>query len=58
MKLIHRKAMKVLWLNPLAGSGDWQPEVRGMKAALPYVDALLPFHNVESLRSMVNTMRL
>lgn len=58
MKQIHRKALKVLWLNPLAGSGDWQPEVRGMKAALPYVDALLPFHNIESLSTMVNTMKL
>ena len=58
MKQIHRKALKVLWLNPLAGSGDWQPEVRGMKAALPYVDALLPFHNVDSLKAIVNTIRL
>lgn len=58
MKLIHRKALKVLWLNPLAGSGDWQPEVRGMKAALPHIDALLPFHNVDSLRTMINDMKL
>jgi len=58
MKQIHRKALKVLWLNPLAGSNDWQPEVRGMKAALPYVDALLPFHNVESLREVVQGIRI
>ncbi|MFK7981589.1 MAG: VWA domain-containing protein [Saprospiraceae bacterium] len=58
MKQIHRKAMKVLWLNPLAGSGDWQPEVRGMKAALPYVDALLPFHNVESLKKIVQKVNI
>jgi len=56
MKLIHRKALKILWLNPLAGSGDWQPEVRGMKAALPYVDALLPFHNIGSLQEMVKKL--
>ena len=53
MRLIHRKALKVLWLNPLAGSGDWEPEVGGMKASMPYVDALLPFYNMESLRGMV-----
>ena len=58
MKLIHRKALKVLWLNPLAGSGDWQPAVRGMKAALPYVDALLPFHNVDSLREVVGGLKI
>ena len=56
MKKIHRKALKVLWLNPLAGSSDWQPEVRGMKAAMPYIDALLPFYNVESLREVVNKL--
>jgi len=58
MKQIHRKALKVLWLNPLAGSGDWEPEVRGMKAALPYVDALLPFHNVDSLREVVRDLKI
>lgn len=58
MKKIHRKSLKTLWLNPLAGSGDWQPEVRGMKAALPYVDALLPFHNMESLRKVVRNLKV
>lgn len=58
MKSIYRKALKVLWLNPLAGSGDWKPEVRGMKAAMPYLDALLPFYNLESLRSVVDKLRL
>lgn len=52
MKQLHRKALKVLWLNPLAGSQDWQPEVIGMKAALPYIDALIPFHSTESLRKI------
>ncbi len=52
MKRIHRKALKVIWLNPLAASQDWQPEVVGMKAALPFVDALIPFHSAESLRAM------
>lgn len=58
MKKIQRRSLKVLWLNPLAGSADWQPEVQGMKAALPYIDALLPFHGVESLRNVVRDIRL
>ncbi|MEO1261317.1 MAG: VWA domain-containing protein [Bacteroidota bacterium] len=53
MKIIHRRSLKVLWLNPLAGNVSWQPEVQGMKAAMPYVDALLPFHGVESLREVI-----
>ncbi len=58
MKLLHRKAMKVVWLNPLAGNANWQPEVRAMKAALPYIDLLLPFHNIESLRAVVRNWRM
>ncbi|HFA47873.1 MAG TPA: VWA domain-containing protein [Bacteroidetes bacterium] len=58
MRHIHRRSMKVLWLNPLAGSAEWTPEVQGMKAALPFVDVLLPFHGVESLREVVAKMKL
>ncbi|MEZ4884464.1 MAG: VWA domain-containing protein [Chitinophagales bacterium] len=57
MRFLHRKALKVLWLNPLAGSSDWTPEVVGMKAAMPYIDLLLPFHNLESLERVVKEMR-
>ena len=55
MKIIHRKSLQVLWLNPLAGSDTWKPEVQGMKAALPYVDAMLPFYNIESLRNVIRS---
>jgi len=57
MKKIYRKAMKVVWLNPLAGSSNWQPEVLGMKTAMPYIDALLPFHNVETLQEVVKSLK-
>lgn len=57
MKLLHRKALKVLWLNPLAGNADWQPEVRAMKAALPYIDLLVPFYDLDSLRTVVREWR-
>ena len=50
MKHISRRSLKVLWLNPLAGNPDWTPQVAGMKAAMPFVDALLPFHGTESLQ--------
>ena len=58
MKKIQRKALKVIWLNPLAGFGNWKPEVKGMQAALPFIDALLPFHNIESLKEMVRTLKI
>lgn len=58
MKLIHRKSLQTIWLNPLAGNHNWKPEVQGMKAAMPYVDVLLPFVNLESLREAVRNVRI
>jgi len=47
---IRRRAAKIVWLNPLLGSPDYQPLTQGMVAALPHVDAFLPAHNLDSLR--------
>ncbi len=57
MAKIHRKAARVIWLNPLAGSADFQPTVRGMAAAWPYIDVFAPVHNVESLRQLVSHLK-
>ncbi len=58
MHFLHRRAMKVIWLNPLAGSAEWAPEVAGMKAALPYVDLLLPLGEIKSLQKVVKDIKL
>jgi uncharacterized protein len=50
---IHRKAGKVIWLNPLAGNPAYTPTTAGMAAALPYIDVFLPAHNAESLRNIL-----
>lgn len=57
MRTIQRKAGKVIWLNPLAGSTAFEPTVKGMQAAWPYIDVFAPAHNVESLRSIVQWLR-
>ena len=57
MRKIHRKSGKVIWLNPLAGNPDYEPTVKGMQAALPYIDVFAPMHNVESLRKVVKEIR-
>ena len=51
MSTIYKKAKKVIWLNPLAGSHNFAPEVLGMKTALPYIDVLASAHNLESLKT-------
>ncbi len=57
MKSIHKKARKVIWLNPLAGHADFSPDVIGMKAALPYIDVLAPAHNLDSLQKVLHLLR-
>ncbi len=53
MRAIRRRARRVLWLNPLAGDPRYQPTARAMAAALPYVDQLLPAHDLESLERLL-----
>ena len=50
MKKIKGQSKKVIWLNPLASSANFAPEVQGLKAALPYIDALLPATNIKDLK--------
>lgn len=50
MTAIHRQASRIIWINPLAGSPGYQPSVRGLQAALPYIDVFVAAYDVESLR--------
>jgi len=38
MRALRRRARRVVWLNPFAGSPGYTPTSRGMRAALPHVD--------------------
>jgi uncharacterized protein with von Willebrand factor type A (vWA) domain len=53
MRAIQRRALGVVWLNPLAGDRRYEPTARAMAAALPYIDHLLPAHNLESLQRLL-----
>jgi uncharacterized protein with von Willebrand factor type A (vWA) domain len=53
MRAIRAEAKKVIWLNPLMGDSRYEPEARGMRAALPFVDHLAPAHNIESLERLL-----
>ena len=46
---LQRSCHRLIWLNPLLGSPNYQPLTRGMQAAMPYVDDFLPVHNLNSL---------
>ncbi len=49
---LQRSCFRLIWLNPLLGSPDYEPLTRGMQAALPFIDDFLPAHNLASLESL------
>jgi uncharacterized protein with von Willebrand factor type A (vWA) domain len=49
---IHRRARRVVWLNPLLGTPGYEPLTRGMQAALPHIDVFAPAHDLESLAQL------
>ncbi len=57
LRTMRRRAGKVIWLNPLLGSPDYQPLTQGMQAALPEIDAFLPAHNLESFRALARHLK-
>ena len=52
MRLLHRVAHNVIWLNPLKGDARYRPLQRGMAAALPFVDVFMAGHNLASLEQL------
>ena len=50
---LSRSVHRLIWLNPLAGRAGYRPETRGMRAALPHIDHLLPASTVDDLAGLV-----
>jgi uncharacterized protein len=56
MARLRRRCHRLVWLNPLLGAASYEPLTRGMQAALPFVDAFLPVHNLASLEQLAATL--
>lgn len=56
MRRFHGRVRKVIWLNPMLGMQNYQPATAGMQAALPWVDAFLAAHNLESLLELEHAL--
>ncbi len=56
MARLQRTAYRVVWLNPLAADPRYEPLTRGMRAALPHVDRLLPGNSIASLEALAELM--
>ena len=58
LRVVHRRAGRVIWLNPLLGNPTYRPLTRGMQAALPHVDVFAPAHNLASLEALARHLAL
>lgn len=56
MARLGRLAHRVVWVNPLKGFAGYQPLARGMRAALPHLDAFLPGHDLASLEDLAELL--
>jgi uncharacterized protein len=56
MERLSRVAHRIVWVNPLKGSPEYEPLARGMAAALPHVDRFLAGHNLRSLEELVQVL--
>jgi uncharacterized protein with von Willebrand factor type A (vWA) domain len=56
IRRLKASASRLMWLNPLAGAPDYQPLVRGMQTALPYLDDFLPLNNLSSLEELARQL--
>jgi uncharacterized protein with von Willebrand factor type A (vWA) domain len=52
MARLQRSCHRLIWLNPLLGSPNYEPLTRGIRTALPYIDDFLPVHNLASLEDL------
>jgi uncharacterized protein with von Willebrand factor type A (vWA) domain len=52
MARLRRSAHRLVWLNPLAAHDGYEPLTRGMKAAIPHADMLLPGNSLASLEQL------
>ena len=56
MARLRRVAHRVVWVNPLKATPGYQPLVRGMVAALPYVDDFVEGHSLASLEALLEVL--
>jgi uncharacterized protein with von Willebrand factor type A (vWA) domain len=56
MAILQRSCHRLLWLDPLAGRPGFEPATVGLRAALPYIDDLVPCATVASLEQMAERL--
>ena len=52
MERLQRSSRRLIWLSPLAGNENYEPLTQGLRAATPFIDDLLPVHNLAALMDL------
>jgi uncharacterized protein with von Willebrand factor type A (vWA) domain len=53
---LQRSSHRLIWLNPLIGTQDYQPLTRGLVAALPHVDDFLPVRSLRDIAQLAQVL--
>ena len=53
---LQRSCHRLIWLNPLIGTQDYQPLTRGLLAALPHVDDFLPVRTLRDVAQLAQVL--
>jgi uncharacterized protein len=56
MATLRRSCHRLLWIDPLAARAGFEPSTVGLRAALPYIDELVPAASVASLEELAGRM--
>jgi uncharacterized protein len=56
MATLRRSCHRLLWIDPLAARPGFEPATVGLRAALPFVDELVPAASVASLAELANRL--
>ena len=57
IRRIQRRVRKVVWLNPLLGTPDYDQLTRGLMAVMPYVDHFVSAMDIDHLRRLPQLLR-
>jgi uncharacterized protein with von Willebrand factor type A (vWA) domain len=56
MQRLHLSCRRLIWLNPLLRYEAFAPKSIGIRAIMPYVDEFRPVHNLDSLRTLIESL--
>lgn len=56
MERLSRLAHHIIWVNPRKAATGYEPLVRGMAAALPFVDTFVSGHSVRALQDVLDAI--